>query len=145
LFSQEEGTEHMSEHTGHTDRVDDELRELGQTWAEAERGGDIATLDGLLADDFVGVGPLGFMLGREQWLGRYKSGDLVNKRFDWEPVRVRSYGTTAVVIGVQTQDTTYKDKPTGGGRFRVTQVLISSEGRWRLVSVHIGNLADGAA
>jgi hypothetical protein len=47
--------------TGTTDVLD-----LVERWAAAEQGNDAEALDGLLTDDFVGVGPLGFVLGRDQ-------------------------------------------------------------------------------
>ena len=100
------------------------LQELGLAWAEAERGGDVATLDELLADDFLGVGPLGFMLSKRQWLDRYRSGDLVHQKFLWEENRIRVYGSTAIMVGIQTQDTTYQGRPTDIGRYRSTIVAI---------------------
>jgi ketosteroid isomerase-like protein len=123
----------------------EELAQLGQRWAQAERDGDAAALTGLLADDFTGVGPLGFLLTRDAWIGRYQPGHLVNREFSWKPVSARAYGTTAVVVGIQTQDSTYRGRPAGNGRFRVTQVLDRSSGTWRLAGIHIGALADEAA
>ena len=32
---------------------------------------DAGLLEGLLAGDFAGAGPLGLVLGREQWLARF--------------------------------------------------------------------------
>jgi ketosteroid isomerase-like protein len=46
-----------------------EVRELGRRWAEAESSGDADALAALLADDFVLVGPLGFMLDKQQYVG----------------------------------------------------------------------------
>ncbi|HEU5326797.1 MAG TPA: nuclear transport factor 2 family protein, partial [Thermomicrobiales bacterium] len=54
------------------------ILELGHRWTEAEQHADVATLATLLADDFVAVGPRGFVLNREQWLDRYRAGDLRN-------------------------------------------------------------------
>jgi hypothetical protein len=42
----------------------------------AERSGDADELGRLLADDFILVGPLGFVLDRPQYLGSRRSGDL---------------------------------------------------------------------
>ncbi|HUY49322.1 MAG TPA: nuclear transport factor 2 family protein [Streptosporangiaceae bacterium] len=126
-------------------QVSGELRQFGEKWAEAEREGDVSALDELLSDDFIGVGPLGFLLTKEQWLGRYKSGDLANSQFGWEPTAIRSYGSAAVVIGVQTQQTSYKGQPVDGGRFRGTQVLLSDAGRWQMVSMQLSNLTGPVA
>ena len=68
-----------------------------QRWA-AEQQNDAGPREGLLAEGFAGVGPLGFALTREQRLARFGNG-LVNRSFTIEDPQVRSYGTAAVVIG----------------------------------------------
>jgi hypothetical protein len=47
-----------------TDDIDDLLAQ----WAEAERTGDAGRLDALLTDDFVGIGPVGFVLDKDAWV-----------------------------------------------------------------------------
>ena len=54
----------------------DQVLELGQRWAAAERAGDADALEPLLVNDFLLVGPLGFMLDKTQYLGSRRSGDL---------------------------------------------------------------------
>jgi hypothetical protein len=51
-----------------------EIRELGRRWVDAELRGDADALAALSVADFTLVGPLGFVLTREQWLDRYRSG-----------------------------------------------------------------------
>ncbi len=57
----------------HTDTRQAAL-ELGQRCAPTEGEGGAATLDALLDPQFVGASPQGFMLPREQWLERYRTG-----------------------------------------------------------------------
>jgi hypothetical protein len=45
-----------------------QLLDLGQRWAEAELHSDADALDALLHEECVGVGPLGFVLDKRQWV-----------------------------------------------------------------------------
>ena len=97
-----------------------------------------AALDGLLAGDFAGVGPFGFVLTRDQWLTRFANG-LVNRSFTVTDLQVRDYGSAAVGIGVLAQETSWQGND-NSGRFRVTLVAVGTGEGWRLAHVHIGPL-----
>jgi hypothetical protein len=43
-------------------------------WTTAERHEDAAATARLLTDDFVGIGPVGFVLDKAAWLRRYGEG-----------------------------------------------------------------------
>ncbi len=116
--------------------VDTQVRELGRTWATAELAGDADTLDTLLADDFLAVGPRGYVLTKTQWTDRYRSGDLVHNTFSWDEVGIRDYGDAVVAVGVQDQDSAHQGHP-AGGRFRVTQTLVRRDGAWRIAALHL--------
>ena len=94
-----------------------------------EARGAAQALGPLLADDFVLVGPLGFMLDKQQYLGSRLSGDLRHESFAWEDVRVGVYGEAAIAVGSQTQRSTYQGRD-ASGRFRVTQVAVQQGGTW---------------
>ena len=115
-----------------------EVLELVEGWAAAEQGNDAEALDGLLADDFVGVGPLGFVLGRDQWLARFGNG-LENRSFAVEDAQVRDYASAAVVVGVLAQETSFRGGD-NSGRFRLTLVAVRPSDRWLLANAHIGML-----
>jgi ketosteroid isomerase-like protein len=115
-----------------------EILDLVQQWAAAEQHNDAGLLDGLLADDFVGVGPLGFVLDRDQWLARFRNG-LENRAFAVQDPQVRQYGTAAVVVGVLAQETSWQGSD-NSGRFRLTLVAAHPTDRWLLAGVHIGPL-----
>jgi ketosteroid isomerase-like protein len=111
---------------------------LVDRWAAAEQGNDAGQLDGLLADDFVGVGPLGFVLTRQQWLERFGNG-LENRTFKVEDPHVHDHGSAAVVVGVDNQETSFRGR-VNSGRFRLTLTAVRPADRWRVASVHIGPL-----
>ncbi len=112
------------------------ITNLLEAWAGAELRGDIAFLENLLADDFVGVGPLGFTLTKGEWLARHQSGDLSYDVLTLDEVAVRLYDTTAMVICRQEQHVAYLGNPITG-RLRATLVLILRQGSWRLAGIHL--------
>lgn len=116
--------------------AEDEVRELDERWADAERRGDAGTLATLATDDFVLVGPLGFVLTKEQWLDRYRSGDLVTTSLDWHDAEVRRYGDCAVVVGVHDQRAAYRGNAADGG-FRSTHIAVRHGGGWRLAGIQL--------
>ncbi|WP_051165911.1 nuclear transport factor 2 family protein [Amycolatopsis orientalis] len=113
-----------------------EIADLGKRWAAAEVAGDLDTLGGLVADEFRLVGPLGFVLDREQWLDRYRSGALVTERLDWRDVDVRVRGDTAIAIGVHEQEATHQGKRVDG-TFRATHVLVRGDDGWQIAGMHL--------
>jgi ketosteroid isomerase-like protein len=116
------------------------LKELCEDWAAAELRGDTAALERTLADDFVGVGPRGFTLTKEQWLDRHGSGKLRYESFGLDEVEVRPYGDAAVAVCRQSAEGVYEDE---NGRFdiqeqfRVTLVFVRQQGRWLLAGLQL--------
>ena len=115
------------------------VEELVEQWSSAERANDSTALEALLSADFSAVGPAGFVLDRAGWLGRYRSGDLVNESFEWETASVRTYDGCAVVIGLQRQDTRYRGQPKPG-EFRGTLLAVHNDDTWHLAALHLSPL-----
>ncbi|MFE2431691.1 nuclear transport factor 2 family protein [Streptomyces sp. NPDC059373] len=111
------------------------LDEQLTAWAGAELKGDAHALGTLLHPDFLAVGPVGFVLNREQWLQRFTDG-LNYTAFAFAPdTDTRYIGGNAFVIGTQTQQGSYRGHPIDG-IFRVTLVF-TGDPEWRIVAAHI--------
>ena len=113
-----------------------QIRDVGARWVDAEITADIDTLDALATDDFRLVGPFGFVLDKEQWLDRYRSGDFSTAALAWRDVDVREYGDAAVAIGTYSQEAAYQGSPSNG-EFRSTHVFIRHGGRWMIAGMQL--------
>lgn len=113
--------------------------DLGRRWVAAELGGDVAALDGLAAPGFQLVGPVGFVLDREQWLDRFGPDKLQLEQLEWSDVTVREHGDTAVMTGVQEQRATFAGQR-ADARFRVSHVAVRTRGTVHLVLVQLSPL-----
>jgi uncharacterized protein (TIGR02246 family) len=115
-----------------------QVLDLIQRWAAAELAGDIGAYGQLLTDDFAGIGPVGFVLTREQWAKRHL-GDVRNEKFEVLDPHVRVYGDpadTAVVEAVQQQATTAMGHDASGS-FRLGLVAVRAGQDWRIAHVQL--------
>src|SRR5207245_5226935 len=116
------------------ENMDENLEELAQDLAKAERKGDVAFLDHILADDFIGIGPRGFMLTKDEWLARHKSGDLRYESFGLDEVRIRVYGDAAVLTGRATVKLKYRGEDQQA-ELRTSDVLVKEDGKMRTLGI----------
>ena len=116
-----------------------QLQRFVGEWADAERREDVAFLRESLTDDFVGIGPLGFVLTKDQWLGRYEGG-LSFDSFVLDEVAVRLYGGAAVATCRQSQSGEFRGND-ASGEFRATLVFAEREGRCLLAGLHLSPIA----
>jgi hypothetical protein len=113
------------------------FEELLAAWSRAEARADAEALGLLLAVDFRGDGPLGFVLDREQWLDRYRRGELQAEAFAWSPTEVRVLNQAAIAIGLLSQVARYRGLDCSGV-FVCTLVAVRVADRWAIVNVQLG-------
>lgn len=114
----------------------DAIEKLETAWSQAEMGAETATLEAISTSDFVLVGPLGFVLDKQQWLERYRSGDLVTRSLSLEDPAIRVYGEAAVTIARHIQRASYQGQP-ADGQFRTTHIAVRLDRRWLLAGIHL--------
>jgi uncharacterized protein (TIGR02246 family) len=111
-----------------------EVSDLVKRYATAELNGDAGAYDDLVTDDFQGIGPVGFVLNKQQWVGRLAN--VKNDAFEVKDATVRLYGDTAVVVGVQDQTTTVMGRDTSG-QFRLTLTAVKQGDKWAIANAQL--------
>jgi len=112
---------------------DDAILTLVQTWLNAESEGDSATLDKLIADDFLGTGPGGNILNKTDIVppGGGERPKMPKSRLKESTARV--FGNTTVVMG----SVAYETLPQPG--FRFTLVFLNRGQGWQMIAAHLVN------
>ena len=120
----------------------DEISKLLERFSHAQTLSDLDALTGLLTDDFKLVGPLGFVVAKQQWLEQFAIGALQIESLEWDEldIRTHAYAGIAIAIGRLTQSATYAQKRSDG-QFRVTAIAIGQGTTWHLAGIHYSAIA----
>lgn len=118
------------------------LRALDHAWNEAYPRSDTATIDGILADEWVGIVRSGEVITKAQLLAAVGQGNpFDNNVFD--EIAYRVYGEAAVVMG-----RLMLEGRNEAGPFRLQQrymrVYIKQQGRWRAVATQVTAVAENS-
>jgi len=114
------------------------VAEIQRRFDRAELEADKAALEDLIVDDFLSIGPKGFVLDKREWIDRH--GMFTYQSLETSELDVREYGDTAIVRTVQRNRATYADQPVDV-TVRVCQVWVDQGGQWRLASIQFSPLA----
>jgi hypothetical protein len=120
----------------HPDQAVKDVENLLARWIRAEATADAAALERLLDASFRGDDPAGHVLGKDEWLDRYRTGSLVPEAFAWRDADVRVHERTAVAMGIQTQQAGNGDQA-WNGEFRATLVAVRLPARWSIVNLQL--------
>ena len=119
--------------------VEQVIRKLDNERIQAQIHADVAALERIYADDFVGVGPSGTVRTKPQVISDFTSGDLRFQSITTDDVRVRVYGNAAVETGLSIMKGQDKGNAVPDDT-RFTRVWVKQHGRWRLVANHYSSI-----
>jgi ketosteroid isomerase-like protein len=114
-------------------KTDDAVLQLVQSWLNAESEGDTATLDKLIADDFLGTGPGGNILNKTDIVPPGGGERPKMPKSSLKESTVRVFGNTAVVMGSVTEEA----PPQPG--FRFTLVFLNRGQGWQMIAAHLSS------
>jgi hypothetical protein len=118
--------------------VKDIVRGLQVEFDRAELEADAETLERLIAEDFLSIGPKGFVLDKDEWIGRHVH--FTYHALDVSDMDIRLYDDTAVIRTIQRNRASYKDQEVALA-VRVSQVWVRQGADWRLAAIQFSPLA----
>jgi hypothetical protein len=118
--------------------MDSDLLALHEDYIDAELRADAARLGELLGEDFASIGERGYVLTKQQWIGKFA--DLSYTALTTSDLDLRRHGPTAIVRGIQRSASVWGGTPmTLTTRF--SQVWVHLPGAvWQLVALQFSSL-----
>jgi len=116
-------------------KVEAEIIQLERDWVAAIVNKDVATLDRILADDFVGTSIKGGVFHKSDAIDDIKNGVYVVQSMDMDEVSANVYENAAVAFTSQDEKSTYMGN-NSGGHFHFTNTWIRQNGKWQVVASH---------
>jgi ketosteroid isomerase-like protein len=127
----------------HEDRPRREIENLESQWRAALVQNDVATINRLLADDYLGINPNGTLETKADALAQRRAGTTKISSIDPVNLKVRVYGDTAVVTS-QVQIQGHDGDRDISGRYHYTRVYSRRSGEWKVVSFEASRIpAEG--
>jgi len=123
-----------------TASVEQELIKLENEWGEAIVKRDAASIDMLMADEFIAIYD-GSVFTKAQYFEFVKSMKEEILSFAMDEWQVRVYGDAGVVMARSTTKTRLAGKETTN-QLRFTDIWVKRDGRWKCVAAHNSTIAQ---
>jgi ketosteroid isomerase-like protein len=112
----------------------EQVEQMEEAWRTAQLNGDVAAMDKLLSDDYVGITMTGQVVTKMQQLDRMRNRQVVVTKIVLDDVKVKLIGTTAIVTSLAEVDGT-SDGASVHGTYRYTRVYSRlPSGTWKITN-----------
>lgn len=119
-----------------------EIDQKENAWRDAILKGNIATLDALLADDYMSISAYGTLQNKEQALANVRNGQLHFTALEFSDRKVHFYGTTALVSSRAEVTGTAGDKDISGSYRYIRVYVRDAHGEWKIVSFETSRIRE---
>lgn len=120
------------------------LKQLEQDWLDSYREGDADKMSRILADDFIGRWGDGSTQTKGEQLRAIRTGEEKHSSNHLDECNVRIYGDTAVVTGLQSEQSILEGRD-GTGTYSYTDVFVKRNGTWQVVASETKRVAGRSA
>lgn len=111
-----------------------QVETLEEQWRVAQLAGDVATMDKMLADDFIGISMSGQVNTKAQQLDRIRTRKLVVSKIELSDMKVKLVGSVAIVTSQADVEGTSEDGSVKG-TYRYTRIYQHlASGEWKITS-----------
>jgi ketosteroid isomerase-like protein len=119
------------------------LKDNENRWAAAIARHDTATIESMVASDFIGVSSKGKVVNRRAMLAEVKSDKDTYTSTKAEKLDVHMYGTgVAVVVGMANEKGTGKDGKAFDRTYRFTDTWMDRGGNWQCIASQVTLVAQ---
>ncbi|MBZ5598645.1 MAG: nuclear transport factor 2 family protein [Acidobacteriia bacterium] len=109
----------------------EQILSLEREWVQVYVANDAGPLQHIVADDFLGTEPDGKRVTKADLVAEIKGpSEVASNRLNEDDVKMRFYGTTAVVNGSES----WKLKNGKSGRYIWTDIFVKRNGKWQVVA-----------
>ena len=118
---------------GSTASVEDQIKKMEKDRAAAVVKGDVATLEALTSDDYMLINANGQVSDKATTMNNIKTGNIKITTNDVSDLKVRVYGSTAVVTGKSNAKGSINGRELKGP-VMFTRVYVKKDGKWQSVA-----------
>jgi len=112
-----------------------QVEKLEETWRTAQLNDDVAAMDKLLSDDYVGITMAGQVVTKMQQLDRMRNRELVVNTIVLSDVKVKLIGTTAAIVTSLADVDGTNEGASMHGTYRYTRVYSRlPTGTWKITN-----------
>lgn len=116
----------------YTARDEADVLQLEAQWVKALQTRDTATMERLLAPDYIGVDPSGAAMNKAQEIAMYRGGDLKFDSISTGEQKVKVYIGGVIVTGKSTVKGKFKDQDISGD-YRFIDVFERRPSGWQVI------------
>ena len=123
------------------DSAEQTLIQMELDWSEADVKKDATALNRILADDWMGIDFQGAIMTKKDVMRDLHSDVTSTESTEVKEMKVRIFGTTALVSGTEVEKSQYMGKDSSGA-YIWTDFFVLRDGRWQAVSSQSTKLAE---
>jgi ketosteroid isomerase-like protein len=120
-----------------------QIEALEQQWQQAILNNNVAEMNRLLADDYIGISSNGIVENKDQELAQRRAGTVRINSLDITDVHVRVYADGQIAVVTSLADLQGTNGATDiSGQYRYTRVYNLRHGQWQIVSFEASRMHD---